>query len=102
MLKVEIVMDEEKILAEGKYPLKDVYFTLDKVFFSKKLKKLGEGIYCDNGSEQDFANLWVVIFALQEQEWFADNVKKWLWYNDHGGKIQEVEPEDLLVELMGA
>ncbi|MEG2814020.1 MAG: hypothetical protein RSA79_05400 [Oscillospiraceae bacterium] len=96
MLKVEIVMDEEKILAEGKYSLEDIYFTIDELFAKKNLKKIDNGVYSDNGSDQDYANLWINISALRKAEWFMSNTKKWLWYNsDDGNDESDFSIEDL-------
>lgn len=98
MLKVEIVMDEEKILREKKYSLEDIYFTLDKAYLGKNLKKLGEGVYADNGSDKDFGSFWNIILGLKKQGWFMTNLKKWLWYNsDDSDDENDFAIDDLLL-----
>ncbi|MEG2814018.1 MAG: hypothetical protein RSA79_05390 [Oscillospiraceae bacterium] len=96
MLKVEIVMDEEKILAEGKYSLEDIYFTIDKAYAQKNLKKTDKGIYV--GSGKDFCSFWNIILGLKKQDWFMSNVKKWLWYNsDDSDDENDFAIDDLLM-----
>lgn len=100
MLKVEIEINEEKVLAEDIYDLDDIYTAIDNAFADFGIIKLNKGIYRDNGSDKDFGNMWLVILALTETEWFIDNVSKLMWYNsDYGKDESDFSVEDVLKGL---
>ncbi len=76
MLKLEIKMDENKILDEQKYKVESIYRTLEQAFSRYKLK------------------------SMQEPDgtlWFMDYVTKWVWYNsDDGENEDDFAVEDVL------
>lgn len=45
----------------------------------------GRIIVTDSGSVDDYGNLWSVIWGLAEKNWFVDNLKEWLWFNNDDG-----------------
>ena len=85
MFKMQIQMDEEKILREDVINLQKVYAVLDRIFAEKGLLK--EGIaedgtitYCGSESNKDFGRFTSVAINLRTvNTWFAPNCKKWLW-----------------------
>lgn len=100
MLKIEIEMNEEKVLKEGKYDLNKMYEIIDGAFVRYGIVKLDKGIYRDNGSNKDWANMWVVIFTLTEIDWFINNVSKLMWYNsDYSTDENDFAVEDVLQKL---
>lgn len=97
MLKLEIVLDKEKINAAGKYDCAAMQTALDGIFKRQGLVRTGLGVYTGNGRENDYASFWRIILALAEMEWFMDNVKKWVWYNsDNGRDENDFASEDLI------
>ena len=81
MLKLEIKMDEEKILAERKYRVESIYQALEQAFSRYKLNQTQEadGTICftGNGNPKD--------------------VTKWVWYNsDDGENEDDFAVEDVL------
>lgn len=81
MIKVKIILDEEKILNENKYSLKKIWGTIDFVYEKAGLICEENGTYRGNGSETDFASHALIIEAFSKETWFMDNIKEWLWYN---------------------
>jgi virulence-associated protein VapD len=97
MLKVEIKMNEDKIVKEKVYDLDNVYETLDTAFAQFNLPKISKGIYTNGNSKYDYAHLWSVIWDLTEEKWFMDNVSDFIWYNsDIGENEADFSVEDIL------
>lgn len=97
MLKLEIVLDREKIEAEGKYDWEAMQAILDEIFKQQELIRSGVGIYVGSGRASDFASFWSAIWALAEKEWFMNNVKKWVWYNSDDGRDEnDFTTEDII------
>ena len=104
MFKMQIQMDEEKILREDVINLKKVYAALDRIFAEKELLK--EGIdadgtitYCGTESNKDFGRFTSVAINLRTvNTWFGPNCKKWLLGNNED--IPGVwEWDDMLEEM---
>ena len=82
MIKMEIRMNDEKILKERKYRLEAVYEAVDKAFgywdFKGEKTSSGSVIYKDNGSDRDFGRFGSIVNALKKKEWFMGNVATWI------------------------
>lgn len=101
MLKLSIQINEEKVLREKVYSLRDIHTLLDNTFLKHGLRKGSIEdkalIYLDNGSPNDYANFWKIIWSLAKKEWFMANVEHWLWYNsDDGDNEDDFSVEDIL------
>ena len=76
MIKMEIRMDDEKILRERKYRLEAVYEAVDKAFrqwdFKGEETDSGSVMYKDNGNERDFGRFGSIVNALKKKEWFME------------------------------
>lgn len=100
MLKTEIVLDEEKIIREGKSDINDIWQKIDNLFTESGLIKLDKGVYRDAGNDGDWAMFGHINIQLFETPWFHDNVKRWLWYNsDNSDDENDFEVEDVIYEL---
>ena len=86
MMKLEIVLDEDKIRAEGEYEVEMVKYNVCRPFNEKKLCKVetfdGSIVYCDANRDEDFTSFGYIILSLAKTEWFVRYVKKWIWYRD--------------------
>ena len=87
MIKVEIVLDEEKLSAH--YSLDKVWATIDSAFVGHGIYKDSKGIYKGSGLSTDFAYFGIGISLLAKQNWFMENVKSWLWYNSDMSASEE-------------
>lgn len=103
MMKVEIVLDEDKIKAENKYEVELVKYNICKQFEKKNLCKMettdGSIVYCDSNKDEDFTCFWYVNLSLAKTPWFVRYVKKWLWFRDG---VQEDVKEGFLKNKVGA
>lgn len=85
MRSVRIVLDEEKILREGKYKL-------DEIAKEAKLVKQDKCNYLSSGDKNDLAR--VGIFTINnaiENEAITKNVKEWFWLIDGKPYINIIE-----------
>ena len=81
MLGTKIVMDEAKIIREGRCDLARVYLIIDKFAQECNLVKKDKFTYlCKEDDEQDLPHLGKFTHAfLLNQKFFRDNVKEWKW-----------------------
>lgn len=91
LLKMVIIFDEEKVEREGKYNLKKMYASINQSFTKAGLKVESDGVYWDNGGEEDLNEFMVLASALSSQDWFVESIKRWDWYQ---GDLRE--PENLI------
>ena len=81
MIKVKIVLDEEKIIQERKYNLEKMWKAIDAAFLSKNIRIEEKGLYAGTDHPHDFANFGRICVDLGHSDWFLHCVKEWIWYN---------------------
>ena len=99
MLKLKIIMDDEKIAHDGKYEASAVMSAIDTAFKHNGLLKseYEENMYVGIGQPDDYAKFWRIIWSLAEKPWFMENVKEWLWFNSDDGKDEnDFSIEDIM------
>ena len=75
---IKRVMDEEKIIREGKYTLEEIYKNIDDLAEFSRMKKIDKFYYVSKNDTP--SDLGCFVWSnLEEQDWFIDNVKEWLW-----------------------
>lgn len=98
MLKLEIKMDENKIVADQRYQVESIYQALEQAFSRYRLNQTQEpdGTLCftGNGNPKDYGAFGCIITSLKEKVWFMEYVTKWIWYNSDDGENEE----DFVVE----
>ena len=81
---IKIVMDEEKIIREGKYTLEEIYKNIDDLAEFSRMKKIDKYYYVSKNDTP--SDLGCFAYSnLEEQDWFIDNVKEWLWLDKEEG-----------------
>ncbi|MCI8833828.1 MAG: hypothetical protein HFH24_00390 [Ruminococcus sp.] len=94
MLKLEIKMDENKIVAEQKYQVESIYQALEQAFSQYRLNKIQQpdGTLCftGDGNPKDYGAFGCIITSLKEKVWFMDYVIRWIWYNSDDGENEDV------------
>ena len=86
LLGTRIVLDEEKILKEGKYDLEKMYALIDEVALETGLIKIDKHTYHCKGNEKDLACLGIFLYKnLIRCDWFTLNVKEWYWLSEKEG-----------------
>lgn len=89
MIKMKIIIDENKVNEEDKYSLTEIYSKLDKLFTEKGiLARDEEGYYKGSNNKNDFANFGIIMWGLKDCDWFTKNVEEWKWYVD--GEIEDL------------
>ncbi|EHJ4417593.1 hypothetical protein K8T27_001703 [Campylobacter upsaliensis] len=92
MLGTRIVLDEEKIVKEGVYRLKELYAYLDSVAEEAHMIKQDKFTYFCQGDENDLASLGIftnnnVVF----NEAITKNLKEWVWLKDNIPYLDVIE-----------
>ncbi|MCR2100975.1 hypothetical protein [Campylobacter upsaliensis] len=92
MLGTRIVLDEEKIIKEGVYCLKELYAYLDGVAKEAHMIKQDKFTYFCQGDENDLASLGIftnnnVVF----NEAITKNLKEWVWLKDNIPYLDVIE-----------
>ncbi len=81
---IKIVMNEDKIIKEGKYTLEEIYANIDDLADFSGMKKIDKNNYVSkNDTPSDLG-----CFAytnLKRKSWFMENVKEWLWLDKKEG-----------------
>lgn len=84
MLGTRIVLDEEKILREGKYKLDELYAFIDNAAAESKLIKQDKYTYNCKGYRNDLSDLGIfTMLKVIDNEAITKNVKEW-WLLDNG------------------
>lgn len=98
MLKLEIKMDEAKIIQENRHTVEGINKALDDGFqhfgLTKTTYEDGTMCYCGTGNPEDYGAFGHMITSLHERRWFMDYVTKWIWYNSDDG----IDEDDFSVE----
>ena len=95
MIKMQIIMDEGKILHEKKYSLDRINETLDRFFLDNlHLQKGEDGFYLGSGAKSDFSSFARVMWTLGKKPWFLENVETWLYFNSDDSD----DPNDFVIE----
>jgi hypothetical protein len=89
MFKDVIVMDDEKILREGKFPLENIYYSVYQIFIKHGfLSEAGNDwsakpmrFYGVNG-HGDIQAAMLVVCELRNAPWFLEYVKEWIAYEN--------------------
>lgn len=81
MLKTEFKLNEERIIADGKYEPERIYRSVDKAFAKLNLVKttLDDGTFrfSGTGHRDDYAHFGLMINSLARKDWFAPYVDSW-------------------------
>ena len=95
MLKMQVIMDNEKIIREKVYNADKIQKAIDNLLKSEYGFIKGEdGFYFEHGNSEDYADFWSAILLLKDEEWFINNVNTWLWFNSDDSD----DPEDFAIE----
>lgn len=92
-MKVVFTFDEAATAAAG-YKIGDVRYTVKKEFADRGLPCVTDAeelAFEDIGREDDFSDMWIVLFALLRADWFMAAASSCVWYD-------EDEVEDVLAQ----
>ena len=96
---VKIVLDEEKVLREGKYKLDELYAYLDETAKEADLTKQDKYTYIGKGDKDDFSRVGnFCITEVIDNEAITKNLKEWYWLDNGvicGNIINECKEEGM-------
>ena len=101
MMKMLIKLDEERIKAEGKYDLADMWRKIDEQFekaCTKEVQPDGAALYSGDPNSDYFTCISLAYIRLSEQEWFAKYCSKWIWYDNDDDEDLPLSDEDILAK----
>lgn len=80
MIKMLVVLDEEKIIREGEYSLDKVKEFIVMVFEKCEItKRDAEGWFLSQDDKFDYGNFMRVIECFLHNEGVFENLKEWIW-----------------------
>jgi hypothetical protein len=87
MFKVSVLMDNDKILKEGKYPIKDIYYTIEKTYANNGFirdydQEDGAMMFYGVKGWADGDGMMKASYFLRKQDWFMGYVKKWIGHEN--------------------
>ena len=84
-MQVEFSFDDQKMVKKG-VRKEDIYYTLKKNFAER-------GLECTaDGKNEDYGNIWAIIFALIECDWFTDTASSCVF-------VENGKEEDILSQI---
>lgn len=94
--KVEIEVDDEKVVAEDKYYLGDVYAAIDRVFKDNNIPKLESNnekfLTYGTKKHEKYSNIWLAILAIDESV-IMSYLSSFKWFNYETGEIDDIIEE---------
>ena len=95
MIKMQIILDCEKIERDGQYTVESIERAIDSMMVDHlHLSKEGDGFYCGSNHKDDFSKFGIAFCFFRRRDWFLDNAKSWLYFNNGGSD----DPEDFVIE----
>jgi hypothetical protein len=95
MIKMQIIMDDQKIRRDKKYDVAKIHQALDSYMtVDLGLRKAQDGFYLGSNARSDWSHFGLAFNMLRKKDWFLGNVKTWLYFNSDASD----DPEDFAVE----
>ncbi|MEE1282525.1 MAG: hypothetical protein UHK60_09805 [Acutalibacteraceae bacterium] len=100
MMKVEILLDEEKIKKESEYTPESIYDAVRRNFKQFDLLEIPTNdktiMFRDKGNNTDYGGLWKGIHILYNADWCKPYLIKCMWYSDEEYENGELYSENVL------
>ena len=99
MMKMLIKLDEERIKADEKYDLADMWRKIDEQFekaCTKELQPDGAALYSGDPNKNYYATIMLAYMRLSEDKSFAKYCSKWIWYSNDDNESLPMQDTDVL------
>ena len=99
MMKMLIKLDEERIKADGKYDLADMWRNIDEQFekaCTKEVQPDGAALYSGDPSSDYFTCIGLAYLLLRKQQWFAKYCSEWIMLSNEDDEDLPLADENLL------
>ena len=98
MMKMLIKLDEERIKAEGKYDLADMWRKIDEQFekaCTKQVQPDGAALYSGDNQKDYYTCIGLAYLHLRKQQWFAAYCSKWIMFSNEDNEDLPLADENL-------
>ena len=101
--KLEMELDDEKIIADGKYEIDSIYHTFRSWFkeegISEISKNARELVFASNKTDdKEFAKFSLIETSLVKEKWFIPYIKRMAWYDTVYGTVSKEDVIKVLKE----
>lgn len=99
MMKMLIKLDEERIKAEGKYDLADMWRKIDEQFekaCTKEVQPDGAALYSGDTQNDYYTCIGLAYLFLRKQQWFAAYCSEWIMFSNEDDEDLPLVDENLL------
>lgn len=99
MMKMLIKLDEERIKADGKYDLADMWRKIDEQFekaCTKEVQPDGAALYSGDPNSDYFTCIGLAYLLLRKQQWFAKYCSEWIMLSNEDDEDLPLADENLL------
>lgn len=92
--KLEIELDDEKILADNKYVIESIYDSIRGMFADEGIPEIKNNthmlVFASNKTDdKEFARFGLIEGALLESDWFMPYVTRFMWYDTLYGTVSQ-------------
>lgn len=92
--KLEIELDDEKIIADDKYEIESIYETIRGMFADEGIPEVKTDghilVFASNKTDdKEFARFGLIETTLIEKKWFMPYVKRMMWYDTIYGFVSQ-------------
>lgn len=96
--KIEIELDDEKIISDNIYVLESIYENIRKMFADEGINEIVDNSHTltftsDGKEKNDWGKMWANLTMLFEEKWFRLYAIKMLWFDNEYGVVNR---EDVL------
>ena len=105
MFKVSILLDKDRIIKEGKFPLNDIYYTVEKTYKENGFLRdfdMGDGSMVFYGVKglDDLSGFMSAKRFLQNADWFIRYALKWTGYENERHEYTDTFVEEDILALI--
>lgn len=92
--KLEIELDDEKIIADNKYVIESIYDTIRGMFADEGIPEIKTNthmlVFASNKTDdKELARFGLIETTLIEKDWFMPYVTRMMWYDTLYGMVSQ-------------
>lgn len=96
--KIEIELDDEKIISDNKYVIESIYEAIRGMFANEGIQEVKSDshmlVFASNKTDdKEFARFGAIECSLLESDWFLPYVTRFMWYDKLYGRVSQ---EDII------
>lgn len=92
--KIEIELDDEKIIDEDKYEIADIYSAIRKMFADEGIEEIKNNshtlVFASNKEDnRELSRFALIETTLIDKDWFMSYVKRFMWFDTLYGVVSQ-------------